>query len=172
MFSVIALGTRFLLKGRVDRIRRRFELATIVGSVLVIWFVLYFISGLLLTYMRNTLSGDVVAIIYNLLAFGLIAFSMEYIRHGVIMLAGRRNAVWFGLLVALIFALPAVNLFGLMTVTSLEDFYSLICVGFCARFDDEFGADLFSCYVRPAISVGVAARHGCYHDFTANYPTI
>ncbi|HSX32831.1 MAG TPA: signal peptidase I [Candidatus Saccharimonadales bacterium] len=117
---VMALGLSFLawyLSYDIkDRVRGRSDKAFVVGSVLAVWFVLYFLSGLATTYIHNSLFAGARSVIINLWAFGVVALAIEYSRHRILLIVGRRNAVWFGVIVALVLAVQQAN-FGLVHET-------------------------------------------------------
>jgi len=87
-----------------------------VGSVLAVWFVLYFLSGLITTYVHNSLFAGAKSILINVWAFGVVALAIEYSRHRLMLIVGRRNIVWFGVIVALVLAAQQVN-FSLLATT-------------------------------------------------------
>jgi signal peptidase len=87
--------------------------------------VLYFLSGLLTTYVHNSLVGSLRSIVVNLWVFGMVAFAVEYARHAVMLLVNRRNLIWFGVVVATVLAVQQMN-FGLIPqVHGLDDFVKL-----------------------------------------------
>lgn len=124
--AVAIAGLAYYLAGGIqDRVRRQGDKAFMVGSVIAVWFVLYFISGLATTYVRNTLVATPSAIMLNMFGFGLAAVAIEYTRHKVILLAGRRNAVWFGVLAAVVFAIQQLNLPALFAAGNPEELLKL-----------------------------------------------
>lgn len=108
-------------RGHKDRVRHRFDKSLTVGSVFVIWFVIYFMSGLAVTYTYNALTSSILAVILNVIIYGAVAAAFEYARHSVMLLAGRRNIMGFGFIVSLVFALQQMNLVGLLGVNELGD---------------------------------------------------
>lgn len=116
---VMALVAYYFAHGRNDRVRHRFDKSLTVGSVVVIWFVLYFILGLAVTYTYNALTSSIVATALNITVYGIGAACFEYARHSVMLIAGRRSVIGFGVLVSLVFALQQMNLVGLITATEL-----------------------------------------------------
>lgn len=127
MAALAAAAIAFLaMKGRGDRIRHKTDKAVVVGSVLAIWFVLYFTTGLFTTYMKNTLALDLRSVLFNVYAMGVVAFCLEYVRYSVMTLAGRRNVVWFAVVVSAVFALQQMNIVGLFGVASLEEVIKLV----------------------------------------------
>ena len=112
--------------GAKDRVRRQSDKAFMVGSVFVVWFVLYFLSGLATTYVRNTLVATPTAIMLNLFGYGLAAFAIEYVRHKTILLAGRRNVVWFGIVLALVLALQQLNVSAFAIAHNPEEILKLV----------------------------------------------
>jgi len=122
--AVAALAL-YLTQGRHDRVRHRGDKAFLVGSVMAVWFVLYFLSGLITTYVHNSLIGSLTSILVNLWAFGVVALAIEYSRHGIMLLVSRRNLVWFGVIVALVLSIQQMN-FGLIQQThDLDAFIKL-----------------------------------------------
>lgn len=114
-----ALVARWLLGGQRDRMRHKTEKSLIIGSVLAVWFVVYFSTGMIVTYTHNAVAESLQAIVTNLAAFGVTAFCMEYMRHAIMLLVGRRNGVWFGVIVGIVFAIEQIGLmqmFGLHNV--------------------------------------------------------
>ena len=103
-----------------DRVRHRSDKAFLVGSVLAVWFVLYFLSGLVTTYNHNSLVAGPKSIFMNIWAFGVVAFAIEYIRHKLMLLAGRRNVIWFGVIVAVVLAVLPMNLVLLQQTHGLD----------------------------------------------------
>ena len=106
----IAVAARRVLGGQHDRMRHKAEKSLIVGSVLAVWFVAYFLTGMIVTYTHNAVAASWQAIVVNLVVFGAVATSMEYVRHGIMLLVGRRNGIWFGVIVSLVFALEQIGL--------------------------------------------------------------
>jgi signal peptidase len=126
---LLALGlyglARYLKYGLKDRVRHRDEKALLVATVLSVWFVVYFLSGLIATYVHNSLVVGIKSILINLWAFGVVAFALEYSRHGLMLLVSRRNMVWFGSIVAIVLAVQQMN-FGLIPQThGLQDYIKL-----------------------------------------------
>lgn len=110
-----------LAHGRGDRARHKSDKAFMVGSVLSIWFVLYFLSGLAVTYTHNAVVSGWQSIVQNIFAYGIVAVAFEYARHSTMLLAGRRNVVWFGFLTAAVFALQQMNVISISDVQNPEE---------------------------------------------------
>jgi signal peptidase len=104
-----------------SRVRHRSEKAFIVGSVCAIWFVAYFATGVMTTYVHNAVTSSMQAIMQNIVAFGVTAVSFEIIRHKLLLLAGRRHIIWYGTLLSLIIALAHINILALEHVSSAVD---------------------------------------------------
>lgn len=115
----------YLTHGLKDRVRHRSDKAFLIGSVLAVWFVLYFLSGLMTTYVHNSLVASARSIMINIWAFGVVAYAVEYSRHSIMLIVGRRNIVWFGVVVALVLSVQQMN-FGLLATThGMVDFIKL-----------------------------------------------
>lgn len=110
-----ALVTRVVLQGQRDRIRHTTDKAMTILSVLSIWFVVYFLSGMLVTFVHNAVASSLQNIVINLLAFGVSAAAVEYVRHGLMLQAGRRNALWFGVIVSLVLTVQQLALIQQLT---------------------------------------------------------
>lgn len=117
---LIGVAAWYLIRGAGDRIRRRGEKAYAVGSVIAVWFVVYFLSGLGFTYMQNTLFTTPAGILLNVFGYGVVAISMEYTRYALMRLAGRRNILWFGAIVVVVFSLQQLNLAGFSAGYTVE----------------------------------------------------
>lgn len=126
----IALLAYAFTHGQGDRVRHAGDKAILIGSVLAIWFVAYFATGLLVTYVHNALVSSVHGIALNIFAYGATAAAVEYTRHRIMLIAKRRNALWFGVLVVIAFALPQMTLGHVASATSLEDVVKLVVSDF------------------------------------------
>lgn len=122
----VALLAYWFTRGQKDRVRRGRDKAIIVGSVLAIWFVVYFATGIFVTYVHNALVSGIGSVLLNIVGFGLTAVATEYTRHRTLLLAKRRNIIWFGAIVTIVFALPYVNLGHIATANSGEDIIKLL----------------------------------------------
>lgn len=111
--ALLAIVAFIVSKGKSDRIRHANERAVIVGSVLAMWFVAYFSTGIFLTFVHNTLTSSVAGIMMNIIAFGVTAIGFEVLRHKILVLAGRRNVIGVGVAVAIIFTFQQIN-FGML----------------------------------------------------------
>ena len=121
--AIIAGVTYIIVRGQRDRVRHASDKAIIVGSVVAGWFVAYFATGIVLTYQHNAVAASWRAIGMNVVAFGVIAASLEYVRHAIMMLGGRRNVVWLGAIVSVVFAIAQI---GAMPVSQLNTVVNVI----------------------------------------------
>ena len=119
--SIVAIFARIIAGGRQDRVKNRSEKATIVGSVLAIWFVIYMMTGIFVTFVENALVPNFRAVVLNIVAFGLAAAAIEYSRHKLMLLVGRRNVLWFGAIVAIVFALQQMSFAQFSNLISAKD---------------------------------------------------
>lgn len=120
---IAALGAviAYVLRhGQRDRIRHKSDKALVVASVVSVWFVAYFLSGFLVTFVHNAIAPSWQVVGMNILFFGLTATSIEYIRSVLMLLAGRRNVVWFGVLVSIVFAVQQIALMQLTDTALIE----------------------------------------------------
>jgi signal peptidase I len=139
IFAVIVLVVAVLVgRGHADRVRHRTDKAFLVGSVVAVWFVLYFMSGFATTFTQNSLVSSPKAVLLNLFSFGIVALAVEYARHSLILLAGRRHFIWFGGMVAVVLAVQQIN-FGLLPLTSgLEGHIKMIVSDFIPAIASSF----------------------------------
>lgn len=107
---LLAVGMWWVTRGKKDRLHRTREKATIVASVMVLWAVIYFLSGLLFTYGHNPLWGNIGQIVTNTILYIGFGCMVEYARHRFVLLIGRRHPTYYGLVVSIIFAWPYVLL--------------------------------------------------------------
>lgn len=102
--------TRIVTHGRRGHLRHQAEKSLIIGSVMSVWFVVYFASGLIVTYVHNVVAMNWLTVLQNILAFGTTAFAIEYIRQSIMLFGGRRDVMLLGTIVASIFALEQINI--------------------------------------------------------------
>jgi len=121
----VAVVAYSLTKGQRDRARHKLDLALMIGSVLAVWFVVYFASGLIVTYVHNVVALSWMTIVRNLLTFGIAAAAIEHIRYALMLQGGRRNVVWLGLLVSGIFARQELNFSQFQELHSASDVIKL-----------------------------------------------
>lgn len=141
-----------LTHGQKEHIRHAGDKAIIVGSVIAIWFCVYFATGIITTYVSNALVSSVQGVLLNIFGFGATAAAIELTRHRTIALAGRRNAIWFGVLVAVIFALCQLNLTRLAGMHELADVVKM----FVSDIIPTFVASMVLTYL--AIACGLQAQ--------------
>lgn len=127
---LVAYTAYRLANGKHTTVHHANDKAIIIASVLAIWFVVYFASGVFFTYIHNALFSTIQGLLFNLIGFGLSAAALEYTRLQTLVLAGRRNAAWFGVLVTIIFAISQMNLIHLSTTHTAEDAVKLIISDF------------------------------------------
>ncbi len=108
--AVMALMTHSVAGDYQSRVRHRGDKAILIGSILAIWFVLYMLTGLLVTFMHNSLVSSLRGILLNIVAFALPMIALEYSRFKLMLMAGRRNVVWFGTIVALVYTFEQIAL--------------------------------------------------------------
>ncbi len=123
---IVALYARYLGGGTRDRLRHKFEKSLIVGSTMSIWFVCYFASGLALTYVHNVVAMNIKTVLINTLVFGVTVIAVEYTRHVVMLMAGRRNMLWFGVIVSVVFALQQMSITQFANVQTTPDGIKLL----------------------------------------------
>lgn len=117
ILAVVAAGmTKLLLGGARDRLRHKVDTSLMIGSVLAVWFVAYFASGMIVTYVHNAVAMSWQAILINILTYGVAAAAIEYVRYGIMMVGGRRNIVWLGVVVSLVVGVQQLSLVHLADV--------------------------------------------------------
>ena len=119
--SIVAIFARIIAGGRQDRVKNRSEKATIVGSVLAIWFVIYMMTGIFVTFVENALVPNFRAVVLNIVAFGVAVAAIEYSRHKLMLLVSRRHVLWFGAIVAIVFALQQMSFAQFSNLVSAKD---------------------------------------------------
>ncbi len=129
---------RYVAHDQQDRVHHRGDKAFLIGSILAVWFVIYFLSGLITTYVHNTLVNSLRGILFNLWAFGFVAYAIEYARHSLMLQVGRRNVVWFGILLATILAVQQMSLGGLQHADGLDGYIKLAFSNWVPAIVDSF----------------------------------
>jgi len=127
VLAVVAAGfAHILLQGQRDRIRHKSDKMLVIASVLSVWFVAYFLSGLLFTFVHNAVASSWQITAVNILAFGAAVVAVEYIRYVLMLLAGRRNVLWFGILVSLLFTVQQISLLQMTDVGTVLDILKFV----------------------------------------------
>ena len=125
-YAVLAVAAYFLLDGTKSHVRHQRHREQVVLGVFAVWFVVYFVSGLFTTYTYNALCSGIVPVLQNLIIFGLSAALFEYVRYATLVLAGRRNAVWFGVIVAIFYGLAMADPSRFIHLATVSDFIKLM----------------------------------------------
>lgn len=122
---ILALGLAgvayWVQGGRHDRIRHKGEKSLIIISVIAVWFVAYFLSGLVLTYVHNAVAMNPKTIVLNIFGFGVVAAAIEYVRYAIMQTGGRRNVLWLGAIVSLVFVFEQLSWSRLDNLSTSED---------------------------------------------------
>lgn len=121
-----AVLAHILRRGQRDRIRHKSDKILLIASILSVWFVTYFLSGFIVTFVHNAVASSALAIAMNVLSFGAVVVSVEYVRYVMMLLAGRRNLVWFGIIVSIVFALQQVSLLQMTDSDSLAEIIKFV----------------------------------------------
>ncbi len=116
----IAGLTRVTIGPSRNRARHSTEKTYMVAAVIALWFVVYFLSGLILTFVRNSLVTGFCPVAANVAAFGVSALAVEYVRYLLMGSVSRRLIVPFGVVVAIAFAFVIMPINQLTSVTSAE----------------------------------------------------
>lgn len=126
--------------------------AFLVGGVFAIWFALYFLAGLISTYVHNSLFTGAKGLAVNLWQFGLAAAALEYSRYNLMKLVGRRNMLWFGCMLSCVLAVEQMNFGQLAHVHNLADCIKLGIADFVPSIFSSFTLTYL------AITSGLAAQ--------------
>ena len=110
MLCIIAGISWRITRDKVSRVRRAHEKFAVVASVMALWAIIYFLSGLATTYTQNPLAGSMQLFIYNVIGYGAVVVMTEYIRWRVVLIGGRRHPVMKGLIIVLVFSILQCNL--------------------------------------------------------------
>lgn len=116
----IAGFTRIIIGPSRARARHTTEKAYMVAAIIALWFVVYFLSGLILTFVRNSLVTGFWPVVANVAAFGVTALAVEYVRYLLMGSVSRRLIVPFGVVVAISFAFIIMPINQLTSATSVE----------------------------------------------------
>ena len=117
----IAIVCYVLIGNKQIRVKHPSEKAFLVGSIICVWFVIYFLSGLVLTYVRNSLVVGTGQTMINISVYSLTAIALEYTRYKIMASVKRRNIIWFGSVVSIVFALTQISYSQLYEVNNPEE---------------------------------------------------
>ena len=107
--SVGLVSARLLLGARL-RIRQSDEKIIRLIGLITVWFVIYVLSGLVFTYVRNSLTSSPVSIAVNIWAYAIPIAAFEYMRHRILAATPRRLIRVANPIIAIVLALPFMNL--------------------------------------------------------------
>ena len=119
--TAIAVGCYWLIGAAHIRVRHPGEKAFMMAAMICVWFVVYFLSGLVLTFVRNSLVVDAGQTIINILVYGTTAAALEFTRYKVLAASRHKNIMGFGVIVSLVFALTQLPYGQIDAVSSLEE---------------------------------------------------
>lgn len=101
--AILAGWLWWISKGKVSRLRKRQEKATFLATILVLWVMGYFLSGLLVNFTQNPLMSSWNLALLNSFTILFSAITLEYVRHQIVLLRGRRSPLLAGLIIVVIF---------------------------------------------------------------------
>lgn len=104
-----ALVTWWLTRGNKSQLRRQQEKMRLIMSIMTLWIIGYFLTGIVVTYVQNPLVASFRSILFNIIAYGIVSISLEYIRHRILLSANRRSLHISGLIVVGVFTLFQVS---------------------------------------------------------------
>lgn len=104
---LIMMGLALFRVQRPDRQRphEKREKMMVVLSVMLLWGIIYFLSGLMTTYMQNSLVSGFGVFVQNIWVYLIPAIAIEVTRFNFVKMIGRRNIGISPLIVALFFFL-------------------------------------------------------------------
>lgn len=111
--AVLAVSVWWLSKGKYSRLRRQREKAVFLLSLASLWVIGYFLSGLITTYAQNPLMSTPELALLNICIYGVTGILVEYIRHRLILLTGRKHPILAGTGIAVALAAVQVTTFSL-----------------------------------------------------------
>jgi signal peptidase len=127
-----------IIGGARIRIRHTSEKAFLIAAIICVWFVFYFLSGLVFTYVRNSLVVGFFPTLLNIFVYTTTAVALEYTRHQIMASVHRRNILWFGSIVSIVFALTQVPYSQIYTIANLEDLIKIIVASIVPVFAASF----------------------------------
>lgn len=152
LIATAIAATCFLLVGGARiRIRHPGEKAFLLAAIICVWFVIYFLSGLVFTYVRNSLAMNIGTLLLNVLVYSTTAGTLEYTRYKIMASVGRRNIIWFGSVVSIVFALTQLPYGQIDAVSNPEELIKI----FVANIMPAFAASYLLTYL--ALTSGLGA---------------
>lgn len=122
----IAVVAFWLLGGARVRVRHSGEKAFLVAAIVCMWFVAYFLSGLVFTYVRNSLVVSIEQTMINLVVYGITAAALEYVRYGLLAATTRRHIIRFGAIISIVFALTQLPYGQINAANNIEEFIKIV----------------------------------------------
>lgn len=121
-----------------NRLHHTTDKVLMIGSVMSVWFVVYFLSGLVVTYVHNAVASSPLIIVRNLVTVGVAVVVIEYIRHQAMALASRRNIIWFGGIVSFVLAFQQIVVTQLTGIESAADGIKFVVAAVIPAFISSF----------------------------------
>lgn len=134
----IALISYWVIGSGHIRIRKPGEKVFLILAIVCVWFVIYFLSGLILTYVRNSLVVSFNQTLINILVYGVTAASLEYTRYKILGSTRRQNIIWFGAVVSIVFAMTQIPYGQLYSASTLEDLIKIVVSSIVPAFAASF----------------------------------
>lgn len=134
----IAILTFVLIGGARIRVKHSTEKAFLIAAIICVWFVVYFLSGLILTYVRNSLVVGIWPTMLNITVYSLTAVALEYTRHQIMASVSRRSIIWFGSVVSVVFALTQISYGQIDAINNPEEFIKVVVANVVPAFATSF----------------------------------
>ncbi len=127
LFAVaIAIISYWSIGAAHIRVRKPGEKVFLILAIVCVWFVIYFLSGLVLTYVRNSLVVSLSQTLINVAVYATTAMALEYTRYKVLAATKRRNIMWFGAIVSIVFALTQIPYGQIYSAANLEELIKIV----------------------------------------------
>lgn len=136
--TAIAILSFVVIGGARIRVKHPNEKAFLIAAIICVWFVVYFLSGLILTYVRNSLVVGIWPTVINIAVYSTTAVALEYTRHQLMASVSRRNIIWFGSVVSVVFALTQISYGQIDAVNNPEEFIKVAVANIVPAFAASF----------------------------------
>jgi signal peptidase I len=136
--TAIAILSFVLIGGERIRVKHQTEKAFLIAAIICVWFVVYFLSGLILTYVRNSLVVGIGPTVLNVAVYSITAVALEYTRYQIMASVSRRNILWFGSVVSVVFALTQISYGQVDAVSSPEELIKVVVANIVPAFAASF----------------------------------
>lgn len=126
-FILLALLLKFIILDTYKTNRFKKDIIQYVLITVLLYSLLYLLSGLLTGFGKNPYSSTIRGLIINFYAIGIPIFCKEYIRYKLINNVYKKDKKLIFVLIVLVFSIPSINFISLQNSSNIYYLFKQIC---------------------------------------------